>query len=480
VNLERSAIASSEADVLSPVRGQERNGLTVFLFSLSSVVCYVVLAQVGWGESVIARSLLWGSLLIGIAYFVGWTDYLYIVYFLLLPLLAGFDRYSGDILYEVTGWIARLGTTQGLLLATAFLLTWRSILSIRAAKAPMDRLNASVLIFFAFVTLSLSYAPDDELALQFYLSNTPFYLAAYAAARFTVSSLRKAELLFAAMVLSLAAVVVSRYLYQEIDFTSRINVNYIYGGAVNYSQVLVLVLPFSLMYAYANGAWKARGIFIVCFWLILFEVAFSQTRGAYLAAGVSCLYFLVKTKAIKLSPLPIIVIGLFGVFALYVLEFRTVGDKEVFEDSNLYRLEQILTYLDAVRFQAVTGLGFGAESFIVDLAKGTHNTFLSITVDTGLLGLVSFVMVYFYSFRYSRSLRKQHEGDRRFVVFCRACEASLIAQLVHANTTGNEMFYSVPMQIVFHLFGVFAALSALHRLDMTKHATVTATQISMT
>ena len=456
---------------------RQTNNRREYLFTLLLPICafvtiiiaYRILFALSWYKSMIGISLPIAALLVFIVCFLGYSRYLYSLYVLLIPMLAGFDRYRGTVLYEFPGYIVRLGITQSLLLIVTVAVILHYIHVKPKKYGGTDFLHISVIFFFVIVTTSLFYGPADWLAFRLFFSSIPYYLMAYLSARYSMNSLGQIDLIFKAMVVCVASVVISRYMYQGFVIAQdqyRVSVNYIFLSAVYYTQVLVQILPFALFFIHISKK-KIRLIFIICFLLILSELLLSQTRGAYLACFLSLTYYHMNTAAkinlrnkIILFTAGILFLILFGIMLQYRI---TSYGKDVFSEADYYRIEHLSIYFDAFMSNFLLGLGFGAESIEVMGHSAAHNTFLSVAVDTGIIGLLSFVCIYIFCFIYTKRVRIFYQSSRYIVFFIRACEASLIGQIFHAITTGNSFLYTVPMQIIFFLFTTFAAISCMKK-----------------
>jgi O-antigen ligase len=120
-----------------------------------------------------------------------------------------------------------------------------------------------------------------------------------------------------------------------------------------------------------------------------------------------------------------------------------------------------MNYFDVWKTQIFFGLGFGSGNVYPFVFKGAHNTFLSVAFDTGLVGVILWISVFVAAFKYAKVARLRHQSNSQILYLIRACEASLIAVIIHANTTGNDLLYCFPVQIMFFLFATFASISWL-------------------
>lgn len=387
----------------------------------------------------------------------GHKRHLITLYIVLMPVLAAIDRYNADVLYEVPGWIARYGWTQAFILAIGTFAVW-SFPFDRDKRHPKGRLSVWILAFFAIVVLSFLTSNPDQFRRFLFLGNFPFYIAFYVVALISLRDGRDVERFVLASYACVVLVVVSRYLYQGFLITNRIDVNYIYGGAVNYSQVLVQALPFGFYFFRFATKDAHRWMFGISIALVLFEILVTKTRGAYISALVGMGFLTWVAGTIRFNVKTVAALVVLVLAGWFFISIRIAEDASALSESAAYRWDQILEYYSVWTGNMVFGLGFGAEYFAESVRIGAHNTFLSVGVDTGLVGVIALTLIYIFAFRsIARTISLSSCSPRQRMLLL-TCSAALLAQLAHGMTTGNGLLYHIAVQIIFNLLGIFVIL----------------------
>lgn len=260
----------------------------------------------------------------------------------------------------------------------------------------------------------------------------------------------------------------------------KVNPNVIAG-------TLVVLFPFSLAMSLgylnkANRVWPP-GIFALLMSLLMaLAIFFVQSRGAYLAAGLSVLilftinfrvgrYFLVVATII-------VVVGLTLLVSLVGFSFPR-GDSLSGLSERIEIWSRAIYLISNFPF---TGVGFGTFSsvtsllypfFLINTSSGVpphaHNLFLQVGVDLGLLGLISYIgllsSVVFLTFRGWREANQTNDQFRKW--FLSGGLAGLTAYfsygLTDAVTWGTR-----PAFLDWAFMGLLLADSLQHRSKMAQ------------
>jgi len=207
--------------------------------------------------------------------------------------------------------------------------------------------------------------------------------------------------------------------------------------------------------------------------LALMGVSLSLSRGAFLSVTASLLvFFFFRSK--KLFFVVLILFSLVILNYRYVLPSRVVeridftfqrSDEEfhdtgeiVLEGSAASRLIFIKGGIRMIKDHPIFGVGFGAFEllsiqYMADLGLTrplvAHNMYVQIFSEMGLLGILTFLSILFFSFRAGLYLRKR--ASDRFYRGIAVAFLACLAALAIANAFGNR-FYNGVMTGYFWIF----------------------------
>ncbi|MEW5766779.1 MAG: O-antigen ligase family protein [bacterium] len=249
---------------------------------------------------------------------------------------------------------------------------------------------------------------------------------------------------------------------EEIGFKTAFGSNYLAVGRICGNAAIVLSL-YSLMTSKSN---LNKILYIVLLTTLLFALFISGGRGPLIALllSVSCifLYLLVRSLksvmlnfTLKKNHLKILLI-VFTVFLLVPI-FLFISFYEYFETiimrihvlqewGGFSALERILRFKRAFEAitsfpTAVTGLGIGGfsvyyEGFDDKRGAYPHNIFLEIGSELGLLGLLSFILMLYFSFYNGLSNIKKAQTNKMYFLSLTLL-ALLINMLLNSSISGD-------------------------------------------
>jgi hypothetical protein len=392
-------------------------------------------------------------------------DVLLCFYIVSLPLLAGYDRYFGAEYLSEKGYILRIGLTQLVLVAVTLWIAGGAVFGKRKLFRSFSTIDLLLLVFVLYVAVNYfsETAPEPVITERFY-GWIPYYLLVYIAARTAVTTLHAVRNVLVAIEISVCLVIVSRYFYQPplafLEGLYRIEVNYIYLSAVIYSQVLVMALTIAY-YVYKTST-RHKQLYLLLLLLVLSEVIFSQTRGAYLAAGAAVAYYHYRTMKSFVALNWKTILAAIGVVFLVILVQIFLSLRELnqggVEGSTLLRGLIMAYYFGEFLTKMWFGWGYGTEGVKSLYIEGSHNSFLSLAYDLGIAGVVLYAILIYFIFRESNRLIRSFPQARRTIVVIQSC---VVSELVYGVTTGNNIFYSIPMQIIFIVLIIISLIPAI-------------------
>jgi O-antigen ligase len=204
-----------------------------------------------------------------------------------------------------------------------------------------------------------------------------------------------------------------------------------------FGALLSMTLPLALSLCYRAGAWSARLLWILAVVMQLGGLLVSQTRGAWVAASVSLVCFLVAEPCVSrlqgklfrrkvlTSSLALGVLLCLGVSAFLLKpEFRDRG-VSIFHWKEQERIYLWRDTLKAIRENPL--LGSGPETFriafmphkSIELARleknvnfdNPHNNYLYLWATTGSVGLLTYFYLLFACFREGMRRLRSHDSS---------------------------------------------------------------------
>jgi putative inorganic carbon (hco3(-)) transporter len=254
-------------------------------------------------------------------------------------------------------------------------------------------------------------------------------------------------------------------------------------GSFASSEALGQALAVCFLF-YALYATRAQGIkrcwTLLMILLISVVVYATNQRAAWISFGL-CLGLLAITKTgMRRVSRVFLGVAVLGFLSGVGTHFSFWEDATLFsrrQNTVSYRKVNNLTTLEMGKAHPIFGIGFGnfrhawpqyfrpEGSDVRDLDDGNHNTFLGLFAETGLVGLIPYLMILYYMFRVGLRVYRQGGGlDREFaLVFLLA----VLVYIVGGNFSDyrSGQFFNTSL---FLLFGTVAGIevhmaSATHR-----------------
>jgi len=224
-----------------------------------------------------------------------------------------------------------------------------------------------------------------------------------------------------------------------------------------YGTYLLLVIPLSAAcILYAKNIWcklLASGITV----LLMIALGLTYSRGGYIALAGAVLFFLILVER------RLIVLFVAGVAAMpFVLPTsvlaRLFSIVNFTDSSTVYRISIWQASLRILGDFWMAGIGQGAEAynsvypfyaFSSVTALHSHNLFLQIFLETGIVGILVFLMILACFFRTQFSFMR-HTTDFRRKILSAALTAAVVGFLLQG--TFDHSFHNYRVMLVFYLF----------------------------
>jgi len=217
---------------------------------------------------------------------------------------------------------------------------------------------------------------------------------------------------------------------------------------------LLLVIPFAGACIFMVKRPILKLFFVGCLCVMLACMALTFSRGGWLGLILAAAVFLVILDR------RFIIVGIFGLVFLYfalpdvvVSRFTSIGDFS--ESSTSYRVSIWLGTISMLRDFWFTGIGPGTEAFnriyplysySAAVAWHSHNLYLQIMCDAGIIGIVVFAIIIFTYFR-NLCTSVSKEPDKSSKILQIAAISSVSGFLVQG--VGDYLFYNYRVTLVF-------------------------------
>lgn len=222
---------------------------------------------------------------------------------------------------------------------------------------------------------------------------------------------------------------------------------------------LILVLAFILNFHFLK-IFKERGkiiIFLILQFVMFVAILLTYSRTALAALILSIVSLLIFKRKWKF----IVVFVLFISFLIFLLPktFKTEGTNFLRTNSIQSRISSIKDVLTIYGEHPILGVGFNALRYqqyshgyinaanweVTHAGAGTDNSFLFVLVTTGIVGLASYLFLWYSIFK---SLAKKLKNDLALITTA-SCVAAIVGSL-----TINALFYPFIMLWLWIIIGI--------------------------
>lgn len=320
-------------------------------------------------------------------------------------------------------------------------------------------------IFLGWITVSLAWAEDPATAAN------QLYIWCWAAAiplvvSTTLSTRRELVIMCSAFVVA-ALISIAIALPQLSTGSVGSDLEFRLGGSLQNPNYLAAALLSSAALTAGLTALVGRGLrrnlLIVALGVIAVAMLLTGSRGGLIATAVALLasFFLIGEHRLRLGAVVAICLGVGTIFVATssggslerVREFDPTGTGrvdlwdvavEMWEDNPIIGVGYANFPTESPQY--LLRPGERSASFIIDEPKETHNAYLGLLAENGIVGLVLFVSVVVSFMRATWVGVKRLEliGDRRYAVLGRAvliAQIGQLAALVFSHNPFNHPFW---------------------------------------
>lgn len=247
-------------------------------------------------------------------------------------------------------------------------------------------------------------------------------------------------------------------------------------------EFLVITIPVSLALFWSDRRYGHKLTYILAFLILAACMVFTWSRGAWLGVMLAVVLFvLVMDKRFillgvaGLLVIPLLLFGSDNPIATRLLSIGNTGDT-----STAYRVSIWMASVNMIRDFWLSGIGPGSGAFYMiypkyalagaNFALHSHNLFLQITVELGILGITAFLIMIGAAVKsglQSVVTRGRHHSMN-------ACTIALLAGFggyLFQGLTDN-VWYNYKMVLIFWMvLGLIASGAAIARADQNQQQT---------
>ena len=325
---------------------------------------------------------------------------------LLLSLIVIFKIPSESVFYTY------LGSTVSMGLGLVAMVFWVATVIFTGKFRKLTLLHSMIFIFFFWNVLSFFWSVDIDRTIDRLLTYFQMIIMfmmlwdLYSTPRALKAGLQAyvlgAFVAIGSLIANYLSGIQSAYLrYSAVDI-----------NADDLALILVLGIPIAWNLANVETSSKViRGLRLINYAYIpaaIVSILISATRGASVAALPAFLYMLISMPRIKLTRGIVIFLAMTGALVVLVplapqtSVQRVIGTPSAILAGDLTgRYEIWRESLDVFVIHPLLGVGSGAVHSALKSGLGSHNVFLSVLVQVGIIGLILYVLILAISFHYA-------------------------------------------------------------------------------
>lgn len=236
------------------------------------------------------------------------------------------------------------------------------------------------------------------------------------------------------------------------------------------AEYLLITIPISIAFIfYSKSNWK-KLFFVITTGIMLLTIGLTYSRGGWLGLVIAIITFLllISVKTLLLL-IPFGIIGILYLPASILQRLGTIGKLQ--DSSNFYRYNLWNMSLNIVKDFWISGIGIGYLPFmkISPFYLGsispyhTHNTFLQVAIETGIIGLMIFIGLIFTLIKTSITVVLQTKS--RFIkIFTASYVSALLGLFIHGLV--EHILYNPKIIITFwFIIGMIISLYIINKED---------------
>ena len=353
-------------------------------------------------------------------------------------------------------------------------------------RLELDRLGPYMTLYMGFICYGMAASLAETMSLRFFA----FHITAFLIVLVTVSAVRKYEQLQLVVAMAVFGVALAAlygcyqgYIGVEVVASQQdLTVNAGMPGRVysffdnpnNFAEILVMLIPLDLALIATSKSWRGKLWAFIALLPCVAAIGLTYSRSGWIGLALAVIIFL-GFQNWRFIPL-IIVLGLLALPILPETIYNrilTIGNTQDSSTRNRFAIYEAAANL--MKDYWYRGVGLGHEvmqevfkqnyptMFDGNYPIHTHNNYLQMWTETGILGLISYLALLLSQLKNGVKAFRQ-STDRRVRTMLSAALAGFCGILV-IGVAEYTWFYPRNMFIYFFLFGVIGACIKLAKTE---------------
>lgn len=241
-----------------------------------------------------------------------------------------------------------------------------------------------------------------------------------------------------------------------------------------FGTYLIIIFPFLMLGVLYFNRWISQSLLVLLILLVAFSIYITHTRAAWVAVFAELIFLM--SLLIRRKWIPVIIIAIILFLAISLIPKKTLYREEgkVLVSSDITRIEtstakRLVTWQFSLREIAknpFNGIGFGRDSFYKKYPENpealghNHNAFIDLTLQTGIQGLIAFLLIIYRLMK--THWVKHSEGKGDFTSFLSVATMTMIIGYLTRNLF-DSFLLDDPLLMFWLLNGVVVGLK-IHSL----------------
>jgi O-antigen ligase len=288
------------------------------------------------------------------------------------------------------------------------------------------------------------------------------------------------KLFYSFQIVAIICSAFSIYLFIISGFNTKVRISSFWEGQNMYAGYLMVILLFNFSFVINKKGRKNLIMHLISIPVILFAIILTQSRATFLALTVSIIFFIVKRPKVIFPFLA--TLGLMLMLFFDVIKDRVLSIIYFSSDlSSLGRIQGWISSIIIIKENYLFGYGFDAYVYLRDNVFSyyfvevihSHNTYLRLILETGLIGFVLYISILVIAIYYSFAINKNKEFVAEYKSYIDGLQMSFIGLLI--------LFFFEPYFSLFDnstlVIWIFISLMYLLYNNSFKNMKVTGTNV---
>lgn len=353
------------------------------------------------------------------------------------------------------------------------------------SRLEFERVGPYLTFFFGFACIAFITSGSTSLSLRFFL----FHLTCFLIVLIMVSGIKEIRQLEGAMWLAEGGLLLASLYgcYQGVVGVAVVasqqdmTVNKGMPGRIysffdnpnNFAEILVMLLPLLLALFLNSKTWRGKLASVVCLGVGLLAIGYTYSRSGWLGLALAVFVFLAlqNWRIVPLAIVAVIVALPFLPETIYN-RFLTIGNMQ--DSSTRYRFAIYEATGNLMKDHWLKGVGLGSDVMTKTFATyptmfdgnhpiHTHNNYLQMFGELGILGGLSYLAVVFHQLK--QGIKTFYASENKRLRGLLSAAVGSFCGILLIGLAEYTWFYPRNMFFYWFLFGIIAACVKLYQQE---------------